>query len=156
LGPALTLLPAPTWLPPVLIAFLAGLVVLAIALVAWPARAVIGWRLGAPLVLTRTDRRLRRAGLLAALVTFAAVGLWAVVATTLVSGHAGSDILIRVAQAATALGALGIIPTTWRAVRGWRQRSWMHAIMATMAMAAFAAIATFVVMSGLLIPSGSY
>lgn len=156
LMPAMTLVPAPAWYGPLLVALVGALAVLAIALVAWPARAVIGWRLRAPLVLTRTDRWLRRAGLLAALFAFTAVALWAVMTAGLLSGQGASNVLIRSAQTATLLTVLGVIPSTWRAVRAWAARSWLPAIRATVIMAAFAGIAAFAIAGGLLIPNISY
>lgn len=153
---ALTLLPAPAWYTPVLMGGVAALVILAIALVAWPARVVIGWRLGAPLELARKDRWLRRTGLLAALLTFVAVGLWLVMTAGLVNGQGASNTLVRSAQVATLLGVLGIVPATWRAVRAWIERSWLQAIMATLIMAAFAGITIFAIAGGLLLPNISY
>lgn len=156
LMPAATLLPAPAWYLPLLLALVVALVVVAIALVSWPARAVIGWRLGRPLVLPRTDRRLRRASLLAAVFTYVGVGLWAMVASSLLNGQADPLILIRSAQIATLLSVLGLVPAGWRALRAWRQRSWLQAVLATLMLAAFTAIATFALAGGLLIPRINY
>lgn len=156
LMPALTLLPAPGWYAPGIIALAGALVTLAVALAAWPLRALLGWRLGVPLVLARTDLRLRRAGLLGALCAMAAVGLWAWVGAGLLGGRDVPDLCVRAAQGVTLLAAAGVLPAGWRAVRAWQQRSWSVAGTSTAVAAAFAALALFAVAGGLLNPSLNY
>src|SRR5699024_11918545 len=128
LMPAVALLPAPAWTTPLLVTGLVSLAILVIAVIAWPVRAVVGRRLGSPLRLERTDRRLRWASLALAAVAVAATALWGLVAASLL-GAAGTapTALLRGAQVATLAGALGIVPATWRAVRTWARRSWLAA-----------------------------
>src|SRR5690625_7534205 len=94
--PAFTLLPAPGWTTPVLLGFLAALVMLGVALVAWPVRAVVGWRLSAPLLLSRRDAWLRRASVVAAARALGGIALWAVGAVGLMGagGPSGAVVLV--------------------------------------------------------------
>src|SRR5699024_6704620 len=129
--PAFTLLPAPGWTTPVLLGFLAALVILGVALVARPVRAVLGWRLSAPLLLSRRDAWLRRASLVAAALALGGIAPWAVVAVSLIgAGGPCGPVMIRAAQLATLLGGLGVVPAAWRAIRTWAGRRWMIGVLA--------------------------
>lgn len=155
--PAFTLLPAPGWTTPVLLGVLAALVILGVALVAWPVRAVVGWRLSAPLLLSRRDAWLRRASLVAAALALGGIALWAVVAVSLIgAGGPSGPVMIRAAQLATLLGALGVVPAAWRAIRTWAGRRWLLAVMATLITLAFVAFTVCAVAGGLLTPDLSY
>lgn len=157
LGPAFTLLPAPGWTTPILLVFVAALVIMTTALVAWPARALIGWRLKAPLLLPRWDTWLRRASLLATVFALGSIAMWAAVAVSLL-GPAGlsGTAMIRSTQLLTLLGVLGVVPATWRAARTWAARRWLLAVMATLIALAFLGFALFALAGGLLIPDLSY
>src|SRR5699024_490977 len=114
-------------------------------------------RLGSPLQLERTDRRLRRASLALAAVAMAATALWGLAAASLLGPVATAPTaLLRGAQVATLAGALGIVPATWRAVRTWARRSWLAAVPATLVTVAFAGFTAFALVGGLLLPDISY
>ena len=95
--------------------------VLLLAFLAWPVRAIIGWRLKAPLELPHRDKWLRRITLAAAAVIAVGVALWAAVVLQMTGGFSAWTGLVRGAQLATALGVLGLVPAVWR--RGaWSSR----------------------------------
>src|SRR5690625_7997181 len=64
--------------------------------------------------------------------------------------------MIRAAQLATLLGALGVVPAAWRAIRTWAGRRWLLAVMATLITLAFVAFTVCAVAGGLLTPDRSY
>lgn len=136
---------------------LAGsLLVLLGALVTWPVRAAVGWRLGAPLRLSPLDTRLRRLAMLAAVGVAVALGLWTAVALTILGGGTASTVLLRSAQFFTAVGVAGVIPATWRAVRAWTSRAWWGASLASLVALGFAGFGYGVALAGLLIPNLAY
>jgi CubicO group peptidase (beta-lactamase class C family) len=155
-SPALVLLPKPAWQVMAAPVVAGSLGVLLFALLAWPVRAIIGWRLKAPLDLPRRDMRLRRITLTAAAVIAVGVALWAVAVTQMSGGFSAQPGLIRGAQAATALGALGLVPAEWRAVRAWRQPHKSRAVLATLVALAFLGFGAVALAGGLLLPDITY
>lgn len=155
-GSAGTLQPRSAW-QSLLVPLLAGsLGALTVMLAAWPLRALVGRRLGVPLRLAPLDRRLRGFSILAAVAALVGAGLWYSVTTMMLGGGPPGTGLLRGAQVATALGALGVVPATWRATRAWARRSWWAACLASLAALAFVGFGLAVVAAGLLIPDLGY
>ncbi len=156
LHPALVLTPMSPWREAVVPMALVAIAILAITVVAWPVRAIVGRSLDRPLELRPPDRRLRLISLMIAIGVLAALGLWLVVATQIMSAGAQSQLMIRVAQVLTVVGVLGVVPAGWRAVRAFRQRTWWRAALATIVTLGFLAWAYAAAFGGLLTPSIHY
>ena len=119
-------------------------------------RAIIGWRLKAPLDLPHRDAWLRRIALAAAAVVAVGVALWAAVVMQMAGGFSAWPGLVRGAQAATALGVLGLVLAAWRALRAWTQPYKSRAVLATLVALAFLGFGAVAVAGGLLLPDISY
>lgn len=156
LGPAFTLQPQPTWQGLLVPVLLGSLGVLVVALISWPVRALVGRRFGAPPGLAPLDRRLRRISMLAVVAALGSLALWYAAATVLLSGGSVGAGLLRGAQAATALGVLGVVPAAWRAVRAWARRSWWQGALASLIALAFVGFAWAMIAAGTLLPDISY
>ena len=156
LDPAFVLFRKPAWQEIATPVLAGSLAVLLLALLAWPARAFIGWRLKAPLDLPRRDLLLRRITLAAVAVIVIGVGLWAAVVFQMAGGFYAWPSLVRGAQAMTAVGILGLVPATWRTVRAWTQPQKSRAVLATLVALAFLGFGAVAVAGGLLLPDISY
>jgi CubicO group peptidase (beta-lactamase class C family) len=156
LSPAIVLLPKPAWQVAATPVMAGSLGVLLLALLAWPVRAIIGWRLKAPLHLPHRDKWLRRITLAAAAVIAVGVALWAAVVIQMTGGFSAWTGLVRGAQLATALGVLGLVPAVWRAVRAWTQPHKSRAVLATLVALAFLGFGAVAVAGGLLLPDITY
>jgi CubicO group peptidase (beta-lactamase class C family) len=155
-SPAFVLLRKPAWQVMATPVVAGSLGVLLFALLAWPVRAIIGWRLKAPLDLPHRDAWLRRIALAAAAVIAVGVALWAAVVMQMAGGFSAWPGLVRGAQAATALGGLGLVPAAWRAGLAWTQPHKSRAVLATLVALAFLGFGAVAVAGGLLLPDISY
>nr|NLD41274.1 beta-lactamase family protein [Actinomycetales bacterium] len=147
--PAFLLTPMSPWREAVVPALVAAIAILAIAVVAWPVRALVGVRLARPLELQPLDRRLRLLSLLAAGAVLVATALWAMAATQIMTAAHQSQVGIRTAQVLTVVGALGAVPAVWRAVRMGAQRRWWLALLAGVVALGFLAWAYTAAFGGL-------
>lgn len=135
---------------------LGSVLVLIIAAVAWPSRAIIRRRLGSPAVAGRgrAVRILTQTGVGLAL---AATAGWAATIMTLMSYQDVPDSVLRILQGGQVLGALAIIPGLVHLVDAVRFRQGALAVLARAAVvAAMAGVAWFALAFHLIAPSVSY
>lgn len=167
--PAFTMQPMPTERALVPTVAALSLIILVLALIAWPLGAL--HRAGRPQLMP-SDRRGRaltwwtRGSILALI---AAAPFWAVVAQALISdGPAPSAVVIRAAQILTAIAVLGCVPSAWRAIRTARgarstrdhRRPVVWAAVgvtgAALTALAFVGLGFVAIVGGLLLPDLSY
>ncbi|MGI5952142.1 MAG: serine hydrolase domain-containing protein [Brooklawnia sp.] len=153
LHPAFVLTPMSASRAGLVPAVVVAVIVLLVAVLAWPIRAIAGVGFNRPLKQSRTDRNLRMLGLLAAVAVLAALALWFVVAMQIMTFSGVSQLALRTAQLLTLTGVLGLIPAAWRAVRQFRGRQWWRAALATVLAVGFIAWTYVALTGGLLTPS---
>lgn len=121
LHPVIVLDPMPTSWALLPWAAAIGFVIVVLTALGWPAAALSRRRHRIRLTETASARRLRYASRGAALSTVVALGCWVAVALPMLSGFDPPGWLIRLAQAATAFGALGVVPALGRVLL-WRRK----------------------------------
>lgn len=167
--PAFTMQPMPTERALVPTVAALSLIVLVLALIAWPLGALRGAGRDGSVPSDRRGRVLTwwtRGSILALI---AGAPFWAVVAQALISdGPAPSALVIRPAQVLTAIAVLGCVPSAWRAIRALREagspegrhrRRISTALVvtgATLTSIAFVGLGFVAVVGGLLLPDLSY
>ncbi|HLS13170.1 MAG TPA: serine hydrolase domain-containing protein, partial [Beutenbergiaceae bacterium] len=126
--PAMALQPLPASMAVAQPVGIGALVVLVVALIGWPASALVRRRYRVRAALSRGQRRWRLAAMLGAVLALVSEAVWALVATTLIGAGEPSAGLIRLAQVLTLAGALGLIPAAARLVGSVRERRWWPAL----------------------------